>query len=147
MLDDLGLAAALEQLTRELGEESGIEMQVETDAASRTAALPATVNTALFRIAQEALTNILRHAQASHATLAFFASATAVTLSIVDDGRGFDVERTQADARSGIGLRNMRERLDTLGGSLAIASQPGRTTVTATVPLPIPLSPQPAYTS
>lgn len=147
MLDDLGLAAALEQLTRELGEETGIEMQVETDAASRAAALPATVNTALFRIAQEALTNIVRHAQAAHATLAFAASATAVTLEIVDDGRGFDVERTQADARSGIGLRNMRERLDALGGSLAIVSQPGRTTVAATVPLPIPLSPQPAYTS
>ena len=136
MLDDLGLAAALEQLTRELGEGTGIEMRVETDAASRAAALPATVNTALFRIAQEALTNIIRHAHASHATLVFIVRDEAATLTIVDDGQGFDVERTQADSRRGIGLRNMRERLDALAGTLTIASQPGQTAVTAAVPLP-----------
>ena len=147
MLDDLGLAAALEQLTRELGGETGIEMHVETDDASRKAALPATVNTALFRIAQEALTNIVRHAQASHATLTFAVGATAATLAIVDDGRGFDVERTQADARSGIGLRNMRERLDALAGTLEIVSQPGRTIVKATVPVSIAHSHRLAHTS
>ena len=136
MLDDLGLAAALEQLTRELGEETGIDLCVETDAESRAAVLPAAINTALFRIAQEALTNIVRHAQASHATLAFAVGATTVTLSIADDGRGFDLERVQADARGGIGLRNMRERLDALAGMLTIASQPGRTVVAASVPLP-----------
>ncbi|MGN6668738.1 MAG: cache domain-containing protein [Trinickia sp.] len=141
MLDDLGLAAALEQLTRELGGETGIEMRVETDTASRAAALPAAVNTALFRIAQEALTNIVRHAHASHATLAFAVRDAAATLTIVDDGQGFDVEGTQADSRRGIGLRNMRERLDTLAGMLSIASQPGQTVVTATVPLPHPVSP------
>jgi two-component system NarL family sensor kinase len=138
MLDDLGLAAALEQLTRELAEETGMDMRVETDAASRAAVLPAAINTALFRIAQEALTNIVRHAQASHATLAFAVGATTVTLSIADDGRGFDLERVQADARGGIGLRNMRERLDALAGMLTIASQPGRTIVAASVPLPRP---------
>ena len=136
MLDDLGLAAALEQLTRELGEETGIDMRVETDAASRTAALPAAVNTALFRIAQEALTNIVRHAQAAHATLAFTVSDHTVTLTIADDGRGFDIERVHADMRGGIGLRNMRERLDALAGTLTLASQPGHTLVTASVPLP-----------
>jgi two-component system NarL family sensor kinase len=136
MLDDLGLAAALEQLTRELSEETNIEMRVETDSESRTAALPATVNTALFRIAQEALTNIVRHAQATHATLEFVVHDKVATLAIADDGRGFDVEQTQADSRRGIGLRNMRERLDPLAGRLTIASQPGRTVVTATVPLP-----------
>ncbi|RDV00727.1 cache domain-containing protein [Trinickia dinghuensis] len=142
MLDDLGLAAALEQLTRELGEETGIEMRVEADHESRTAALPATVNTALFRIAQEALTNIVRHARASHATLTFAVRDKAATLTIVDDGQGFDVERTQADSRRGIGLRNMRERLDPLAGMLTIASQPGQTVVTAAVPLPHPVSPR-----
>ena len=140
MLDDLGLTAALEQLTREFAEETGIEMQVETDAASRKAALPAAVNTALFRIAQEALMNIVRHAQASHATLAFAVQGKTATLTISDDGQGFDVEHAQADARGGIGLRNMRERLDALAGILAIASQPGQTVITATVPLPPPLT-------
>lgn len=142
MLDDLGLAAALEQLTRELGEETGIEMRVETDAASRAAALPATVNTALFRIAQEALTNIVRHAHAAHASLTFVVRDAAATLAIVDDGQGFDVESTQADSRRGIGLRNMRERLDALAGTLTIASRPGQTVVTAVVPLAHPVSPR-----
>jgi len=136
MLDDLGLAAALEQLTRELSEETGIDMRVETDAASRTATLPAAVNTALFRIAQEALTNIVRHAQAAHATLTFIVSDKTVTLTIADDGCGFDIERVHADTRGGIGLRNMRERLDALAGTLTLASQPGHTLVTASAPLP-----------
>ncbi|WP_206957659.1 cache domain-containing protein [Trinickia acidisoli] len=140
MLDDLGLAVALEQLTRELGEETGIEMRVETDAASRAAALPTTVNTALFRIAQEALTNIVRHANAAHATLAFTVCEVSATLAITDDGHGFDVEHAQADLRGGIGLRNMRERLDALAGMLTIESAPGHTVVTAAVPLPHPVS-------
>jgi two-component system NarL family sensor kinase len=123
-------------LTRELSEETGIEMRVETDDASRSATLPAAVNTALFRIAQEALTNIVRHAQAAHATLAFTVSDKTVTLTIADDGRGFDIERVHADTRGGIGLRNMRERLDALAGTLTIASQPGHTIVTASAPLP-----------
>lgn len=144
MLDDLGLTAALEQLTRELAEETGIDMQVETDTASRKATLPAAINTALFRIAQEALTNIVRHAQATHTTLAFTVHDKTATLTIADNGQGFDVERTQADARGGIGLRNMRERLDALAGMLTIASQPGQTVVTATVPVPPPHSPRAA---
>ena len=135
MLDDLGLAAALEQLTRELGEETGIDIDFTRNAHGPMSTLPDALNTALFRIAQEALTNIVRHAHATHAMLNLRLSEHAVTLSIADDGRGFDIERVQADARRGIGLRNMRERLDALGGTLSIASQPGRTVVTAHVPL------------
>jgi two-component system, NarL family, sensor kinase len=136
MLDDLGLAAALEQLAHELGEETGIGITFARVANGPPRTLPDALNTALFRIAQEALTNIVRHAQAAHATLDLKLSERAVTLSIADDGRGFDIERVQADARRGIGLRNMRERLDALGGTLSVASQPGRTVVTAYVPLP-----------
>jgi signal transduction histidine kinase len=98
--------------------------------------LPDALNTALFRIAQEALTNIVRHSHAAHATLELRLSEHAVTLSIADNGCGFDIERVHADARRGIGLRNMRERLDALGGTQSIASQPYRTAVTAHVPLP-----------
>jgi two-component system NarL family sensor kinase len=135
MLDDLGLAAALEQLVRELGEESGIGIDFTRVAKGPLRTLPDALNTALFRIAQEALTNIVRHAHAAHATLDLSLSEHAVTLSICDDGRGFDIERVQADVRRGIGLRNMRERLDALGGTLTIESQPGRTAVIAHVPL------------
>ena len=84
----------------------------------------------------------MRHAHAAHATLTFAVHEAQVTLTIADDGQGFDLERVQADARGGIGLRNMRERLDALAGTLTIASQPGSTTVTASVPLSEPAQPR-----
>jgi two-component system NarL family sensor kinase len=141
MLDDLGLAAALEQLTRELAEQTGIEIafsQTAPKPASRKAqpgALPDAVNTVLFRIAQEALTNIVRHADAARAALTLEVAANGVTLTVADNGRGFDVTHALADPRAGLGLRNMRERLESLGGRLDIASQPGHTLVTAWVPV------------
>jgi two-component system NarL family sensor kinase len=135
MLDDLGVAAALEQLTRELSEESGIEIGFTQITHTHAATLPDTVNTVLFRIAQEALINIVRHAQASSAALALDISHDAVTLTIADNGRGFDVTHVFVGRRSGIGLRNMRERLEALGGKLSLASQTGHTVVTARVPL------------
>jgi two-component system, NarL family, sensor kinase len=142
MLDDLGLAAALQQLTRELSEQAGMEIGFTQIAHTHAVLLPDAVNTVVFRIAQEALTNIVRHAQASRAALSLDVSANAVTLSIADNGRGFDVERALADLRAGVGLRNMRERVDSLGGSLSLVSQPGHTIVTAHVPvgarLPVP---------
>jgi two-component system NarL family sensor kinase len=140
MLDDLGLAAALEQLTRELGDETGIAIGFSRVGHAGAAELPDNVNTALFRIAQEALNNIVRHARATRADLTLDVTADAVTLTIADNGCGFDVERAQADAGGGIGLRNMRERLDTLRGALSMSSQPGRTRVAAHVPLPQPAS-------
>ncbi|MEX3958467.1 cache domain-containing protein [Trinickia sp. EG282A] len=142
MLDDLGLAAALEQLAHELGDETGLEVVFTRHAHGPARMLPDALNTALFRIAQEALTNIVHHAHAAHATLELRLSKHAVTLSITDDGCGFNIERVQADARRGIGLRNMRERLDALGGTLLLASQPGRTVVTAHVPLASSIEPK-----
>ncbi|MEX3989396.1 cache domain-containing protein [Paraburkholderia sp. EG286A] len=141
MLDDLGLAAALEQLTREMAEQTGIEIaftQAAPKPASRKApvlTLPDAVNTVLFRIAQEALTNIVRHAQAARAALTLEVAASGVTLAIADNGRGFDVAHALVDPRAGLGLRNMRERLESLGGRLDITSQPGHTLVTAWVPI------------
>ncbi|WP_454827261.1 cache domain-containing protein [Paraburkholderia xenovorans] len=135
MLDDLGAAAALEQLTRELSEQSGIAIGFTQIAHTHAAVLPDTVNTVLFRIAQEALTNIVRHAQASSAALTLDVSSEAVTLSITDNGRGFDVAHAFVGRRSGVGLRNMRERLEALGGTLSLSSQAGHTLVTARVPL------------
>ncbi|MPW21823.1 histidine kinase [Paraburkholderia sp. CNPSo 3157] len=135
MLDDLGLAAALEQLTRELSAQSHLSIGFTQIAHDHAAHLPDTVKTALFRIAQEALTNIFRHAHATRAALSLEVSAGNVTLSISDDGRGFDVERVQADPHAGVGLRNMRERLEALNGNLQFDSRAGHTIVTATVPL------------
>lgn len=134
MLDDLGVAAALEQLARELKDEAGIDIGFTQVMHTHAAPLPEAVNTALFRIAQEALTNIVRHAHATHAALSLSLSADAVTLSISDNGRGFDVADALGDSRAGVGLRNMRERLDALGGQLTLSSQSGHTIVTARVP-------------
>ncbi len=94
-----------------------------------------TVNTVLFRIAQEALSNIARHPQATRAALTLDIAPHAVRLDIVDNGRGFDAHAALTGPTSGIGLRNMRERLDTLGDTLGIDSQVGRTALIATVPL------------
>ncbi|NIE66833.1 cache domain-containing protein [Burkholderia sp. Ax-1719] len=143
MLDDLGLAAALEQLTRELADESSMEigftLEGEGDApmraSARAAPLPDAVNTVLFRIAQEALTNIVKHAHARRAALTLDIGQDGVTLAIADNGRGFDVALAQADPRAGMGLRNMRERLEPLGGQLSISSKPGHTVLTAWVPI------------
>jgi two-component system NarL family sensor kinase len=135
MLDDLGVAAALEQLTREMSEESGIAIGFTQIAHTNAAALPEAVNTVLFRIAQEALTNIVRHARASNAALSLEVSNDVVTLTISDNGRGFDVTHAFVSPRTGVGLRNMRERLEALGGNLTLSSQSGHTIVAARVPL------------
>jgi two-component system NarL family sensor kinase len=147
MLDDLGLAAALEQLTRELGAESGVAIAFAQTGQARGMLLPDAMNTALFRIAQEALTNIVQHAHASKAALALDISENTVALTIEDNGRGFDIDRVQADPNAGVGLRNMRERLEALGGALSLVSQPGRSVVRATVPVPARDNKASAYAS
>lgn len=142
MLDDFGLAAALVQLGREFGETGHMPMEnitVDTTAALGRQ-LPEAINTMLFRIAQEALTNIARHAQASSVGMTLTALPRRVILSIVDNGRGFDYDAVQADARRGIGLRNMRERAESLGGSIQIDSRPGRTELLALIPVDFSMS-------
>jgi two-component system NarL family sensor kinase len=140
MLDDLGLAAALEQLARELSDQGALDVRFESVSKlppARRPALPDPVNTVLFRIAQEALTNIVRHSKATRAILTLDIAPDAVSLTIADNGQGFDVDAALADPKSGVGLRNMRERLDALGATFAVTSQVGRTVIAATVPLPL----------
>jgi len=89
----------------------------------------------LFRIAQEALTNIERHAGARRIALSLSSLRGQVVLAIVDDGAGFDPEGVETHPQRGIGLRNMAERLDAIGGTLDIQSSPSGTTVRASVEL------------
>ncbi|HEV2590622.1 MAG TPA: ATP-binding protein, partial [Gaiellaceae bacterium] len=90
------------------------------------------VETALYRMVQEALTNIVKHAQARHVSIVLTAGQDLISALIEDDGRGFDVEA----AREGMGLDGMRERLGLIGGKLTIESRPGGgTTLIAKVPL------------
>jgi two-component system NarL family sensor kinase len=129
VLDDIGLAPALAHLAEEFQHNSG--MPVQFTAEGSTERLPETANTVLFRIAQEALTNIERHAHAGRIALALAGSAHGVTLSIGDDGVGFDAADIAQHPQRGIGLRNMMERMEAIGGRLELDSSPGGTTVRA----------------
>ena len=102
-------------------------MEVEGDPRE----LPDDVKTVLFRITQEAMTNIQKHAACAHVSLHLAYRQQGLGLSIHDDGRGFDVDSMREHPRRGIGLRNMRERIETVGGELLVQSQPGLTRISA----------------
>jgi two-component system NarL family sensor kinase len=136
LLDDMGLAPALDHLASEFGEHAGAPVRFRAAGALDTPdALPEMVGTVLFRIAQEALTNVERHAQASHIDMTLERVANTVSLSIADDGVGFDADSVAGHPKRGIGLRNMMERMEAIGGRLAIASSPGGTRVVASIDL------------
>ncbi|HZX81333.1 MAG TPA: PAS domain S-box protein [Lysobacter sp.] len=128
-LDHLGLAPALQALAQDMFEGSGLAWTVDADALGRP---PEAVSLALYRIAQEALTNVVRHARAARVEVAGRALPTDYVLTITDDGAGF---RPAARTRQGVGLEGMRERAALLGGSVELASAIGAGT-TLTVRLP-----------
>ncbi|MDE2429328.1 MAG: cache domain-containing protein [Burkholderiales bacterium] len=133
MLDDLGLAAAFEHLAGEFEHASGIP--VHFDFHGEFKALSAISSTALFRVAQEALTNIHKHAEkVNRVDLQLSASNHFVTLLISDNGCGFDVQGIANHPKRGIGLSNMRERLATVNGQLELHSNSHGTQVIARIP-------------
>ena len=129
ILDDLGLAAALHHLGQEYMLSSGTPVHFDTTGVVDT--LSDVANTVLFRVAQEALTNIERHAGASHIGIRLTGTAQGVTLRISDDGSGFDAESIALHPKHGIGLRNMMERMDAIGGRFEIVSSTDGTVLTA----------------
>ncbi|RZT38418.1 cache domain-containing protein [Cupriavidus agavae] len=133
LLDDLGLFAALEHLAREMQAGSTLTVAVTQDGAPRP--LGDEQATALFRIAQEALTNVERHAHATHVAVQLEYGASATRLTVRDNGTGFDVARMQHDPLRGIGLRNLRERMAALGGQFDVVSTPAGTRLVAALPL------------
>jgi signal transduction histidine kinase len=129
-LDDFGLAPALERLAHTFAERSGIETTVETHLEAR---LPAEIETTLYRVVQEALSNVVKHAAAEHVSVVVAQRGGTVAATVDDDGHGFDEGAVRADA---LGLTGMRERLALVGGTLELESAPGSgTTVAAQVPL------------
>ncbi|MCE3606579.1 cache domain-containing protein [Massilia sp. P8910] len=134
ILDDLGLAAALDHLAHEATQNSALPVRFLARGASD--GLLDVANTVLFRIAQEALTNIERHAGAHQVEITLACENGCVTLTIADDGTGFDAAKVAIHPKRGIGLRNMMERMDAIGGQLVITSSAAGTTVQASVPLP-----------
>jgi signal transduction histidine kinase len=131
VLDDLGLAASLESLAASIP-------QLEVHADARPCELPAHVATAVYRIAQEALQNVVKHSGASRAKLELRSEPGIALMRVTDYGSGFD--RGEVSARdigqSGYGLRSMTERAELVGGKLEVRSNQGRgTTVSVRVPL------------
>jgi signal transduction histidine kinase len=129
-LDDLGLAEALRRLAERYGSE-GEQLQVLVETPEDLPTLPAAVEVAVYRITQEALTNVVRHARARNCVVQL-AVDDDVALEIVDDGAGIPKERG-----AGVGLSSMRERASELGGSCVVESAPkGGTQVLVRLPLP-----------
>ena len=133
LLDDLGLPAALEHIANELAQRSGLKVSVSPRVHEEH--LPELQAVSLFRVAQEALRNAERHAQASQIDIQLDDADDKLVLRITDDGIGFDVKNIELSKDRGIGLTNMRERVERNGGSFQLTSQPGRTSLTASFPL------------
>jgi signal transduction histidine kinase len=122
MLDDFGLVPALNWQAKETAKRTGLRIQVF--AADLPRDLPEEHKTCIYRIVQEALNNVSRHAQASAAQVGLQRTDQQIDLTIQDDGTGFDSERVR-----GLGLLGMEERVHHLGGNFSIDSQPGRGTL------------------
>ena len=129
-LDDFGLVSALERLTETFAEQTGLAVDFESALGSER--LPGDTETALYRIVQESLTNVVKHARARRVSISLTRKGGFVTAVIEDDGIGFDAANTRDDA---FGLSGMRERVALLDGGFEVESSPGAgTTVAVEVP-------------
>lgn len=135
VLDDAGLAPAIEHYAREFAERHRLAVDVQVIGIHGR--LPAPIETALYRITQEALTNIARHAQATNASLLLERRNGSVLLLVEDDGRGFARQPHMSGAREHLGIHGMEERATLVGGKLTIETEEGAgTSVYVEVPVP-----------
>jgi two-component system, NarL family, sensor histidine kinase DevS len=129
-LDDFGLVPAIERLVETFREHTGIHVDLEPRLGNER--LPSDVETTLYRITQEALTNVVKHAQAEHVSIVLTRRDGSVAAVIEDDGRGFGT----GDNSSGLGLLGMRERIALVDGRLEVETSPGSgTTLSIEVPV------------
>jgi two-component system sensor histidine kinase UhpB len=136
LLDDLGLSAALRSYAHNSLDAAGVEVHVE--AAGQEKRLPPEVEIALFRIVQEAIANIARHARAESAYISLEFKEKSIAVQVEDDGIGFDHSHgfTAGAGGKGVGLLGMKERTELLGGILVIDTRPGGgTRVSVEVPV------------
>ncbi len=145
-LDDLGLGPALQALINDFSERTGISAEFETVVFRNR--LDQDARIALYRIGQEALTNVERHANATHVEMSIRGHRNGAMLRVKDNGNGMIWPRPDRDGTAGLGLRNMQERIEQLGGSLRVLSTgTGRrtgTVIEAQVPLTHMLRPETA---
>ncbi len=134
ILDDLGLMAATESLVNQFKIRTGIDTTLEIVAVRNL--LPQDARTAFYRVVQEALTNIEKHANATRVDVSFRLDNGSFVLSVIDNGSGFDVTQFQRSRQPtrGIGLRNMAERMSFHTGELVVTSSSRGTRITASVP-------------
>jgi two-component system, chemotaxis family, sensor kinase Cph1 len=127
VLDDLGLVPALQALAEGISRRSGIRVLVESSLPAR---LPARIETTIYRVVQEAFTNVVRHSRARTAGVSLAQDASGHLSCVVrDDGEGFEVRAmTTRREQGGLGLLGIRERLNAVGGTLEIGSEPGKGT-------------------
>lgn len=134
MLDDLGLGAAIDWLLRGLARRHAV--QVELVQEGMAVRLAARVEVAAFRIVQEAVTNVARHARARRCAVRLENDGAALNVTVEDDGVGFEAAAPAGEGRRGLGLVGIRERVADLNGSLRVESEPGRgTRLIVTIPV------------
>lgn len=126
VLDDIGLTAALESLLRGFRRRHDIRAELVLDAMDER--LAPSVETCVFRIVQEALTNVARHAEATACHVSLRKQLGILHVTVEDNGKGFTLDATRADASQGLGLVGIRERVAEFGGALRIETAPGRGT-------------------
>ena len=144
MLDDLGLAPALQWLSAEVGAWAGVE--VVFDAVTPELRYPPEIETACFRIAQEALNNVASHAEARHVFVSLRSDHGRLVLCVEDDGRGFDTDNPRQGDGANLGLLDMRERAAIIGAEFLLVSAPGFGCAVRlfcpAAPLPAPVDPE-----
>jgi signal transduction histidine kinase len=132
-LDDLGLPAALRWYCGEL--QTRVPLQVSLEILGRDQEIQPEMKITLFRVVQEALTNVIRHSQAAHATVRLYFQPKSVSVQVEDDGVGFDTSLIMDRRHPSWGLMGMEERASLLGGTLSLRSSPGKgTLVVVTIP-------------
>ena len=138
MLDDLGLGPTLRWLARSLQETTGVAVDLRLD--GEEARVDPAVETLVYRLVQEALTNVVKHAQAREAVVAVTWDARRIRVRVEDGGRGFDSAGVLSAAdETGFGVRGMRDRVHFYDGHFRLRSAPGSgTVVEAEIPLPDP---------
>ena len=142
VLDDLGLRAALEELAHNFTHDTGINVKITSTPFKNL--LPQDAKTALYRVAQEALTNIERHANATNVTIEFTTTPKGIGMIIADDGIGLPRNRASSDPTKnvGLGLKNMQERMLNFSGSLTLKSSKTGATLKAFIPRSVCISPK-----
>jgi signal transduction histidine kinase len=136
ILDDYGVSSALQRYLGNVSEQAGLEIDYQASPATGMGTLPSQVELTLYRVAQEAIQNVVRHARANRASVVLLRQDHSLTLLVEDDGCGFEVDKKPADGGIHLGLLGLQERVTLCQGSVTIESAPGSgTTIQIRIPL------------